>query len=293
MSCKQQQKKHIVRDFFRAYAKNVHANKLSFAIYTIMTCITIVIIVLTALNRQFESTFTAVISLILFLMPTFVEKNFRVELPTTLEIIAVLFVFCANILGEIGEFYTKIPFWDDLLHFTSGFIFAAFGFSLVGIFNRNTRFDFHLSPIFLSIVALCFAVTVGVVWEFFEFSADIFLHTDMQKDTIITHIYSAELNPDGQKPTVITDIVKTVITTADGTVREVAGYLDIGLLDTMKDLFVDFCGACLFCVFGYFYARHSGKGHIAKQFIPRVEDEPHEISDSYSKSTDDSRNQKI
>lgn len=280
-------KRGTLKDFFRAYAKNVHANKLSFFIYTLMTCITVVIIVLTALNQQFESTFTAVISLILFLMPTFVEKNFRVELPTTLEIIAVLFVFCANILGEIGEFYTKIPFWDDLLHFTSGFIFAAFGFSLVGIFNRNTRFDFLLSPIFLSVVALCFAVTVGVVWEFFEFSADVFLHTDMQKDSIVTHIYSAELNADGQTPVVITDIVKTMITTADGTVHEVNGYLDIGLMDTMKDLFVDFCGAFLFCVFGYFYAGHSGKGRIAKQFIPRVDDGADDSSGACQTPTED------
>ncbi|MBQ8309972.1 MAG: hypothetical protein IJX80_03050 [Clostridia bacterium] len=260
-----------LRAFFKAYSENVHANKVSFAIYTTMSVITVAVIVLTALNRQFESTFTAVISLILFLLPTFVEKSFRVQLPTALEIIAVLFVFCANILGEIGAFYTRFPFWDDMLHYTSGFIFAAFGFALVGIFNRNNRFDFHLSPIFLSVVALCFAVTVGVVWEFFEFAADTFLHTDMQKDFIVTHIYSAEMNPDGQAPLLIENIVQTVITAQDGSVYTVDGYLDIGLLDTMKDLFVDFAGALLFCTFGYFYAGHSDKGRIAKQFIPRVE----------------------
>ena len=260
-----------LRAFFRAYSKNVHANKLSFAIYTTMSLVTVAVIVLTALNRQFESTFTAVISLILFLLPTFVEKSFRVQIPTALEMIAVLFVFCANILGEIGAFYTRFPFWDDMLHYTSGFIFAAFGFALVGIFNRNSRFDFHLSPIFLSVVALCFAVTVGVVWEFFEFSADMLLHTDMQKDFIVTHIYSAEMNPDGQSPLLIESITKTVITTASGATYTVNGYLDVGLLDTMKDLFVDFSGALLFCVFGYFYAGHSEKGRIAKQFIPRVE----------------------
>ena len=237
-----------------------------------MSLITVAVMVLTALNRQFESTFTAFISLILFLLPTFVEERLRIRLPTALEIIAVLFVFCANILGEIAAFYTKIPFWDDMLHYTSGFIFAAFGFALVEIFNRNGRFDFHLSPIFLSIVALCFAVTVGVVWEFFEFSADVLLHTDMQKDFIVSQIYSAELNPDGQAPRIVEGIVQSTVTTARGEVVTVSGYLDIGLLDTMKDLFVDFAGAVLFCVFGYFYASHSDKGRIARQFIPRVEE---------------------
>ena len=260
-----------LRSFFRAYSKNVHANKLSFVIYTVMSLLTVAVMALTALDRQFESTFTAFISLVLFLLPTFVEESFRIRLPTALEIIAVLFVFCANILGEIGAFYTRIPFWDDMLHYTSGFIFAAFGFALVEIFNRNAKFDCHLSPIFLSVVALCFAVTVGVVWEFFEFAADALLHTDMQKDFIVSQIFSAELNPDGQAPKVIEGIVQSTITTADGNAVTVMGYLDIGLLDTMKDLFVDFAGAVLFCVFGYFYASHSNKGRIARQFIPRVE----------------------
>lgn len=265
-----------LRAFFKAYSKNVHANKLSFAIYTTMSLITVAVIALTALSGQFESTFTAVLSLILFLLPTFVEERLRIRLPVALEIVAVLFVFCANILGEIAAFYTKIPFWDDILHYTSGFIFAAFGFALVEIFNRNGRFDFHLSPIFLSVVALCFAVTVGVLWEFFEFGADFLLHTDMQKDFIVENIYSAEMNPDGQAPKIMENVLQTVITTKDGAIYVVDGYLDIGLLDTMKDLFVDFAGAVLFCVFGYFYASHSGKGRIAKQFIPRVKSEQRE-----------------
>ena len=259
-----------LRHFFEHFQKKVHANKISFATYVIMGCITVAVIVQTVINRQFESTFTAVLSLILFLLPTFVEESFRIKLPTALEIVAVLFVFCANILGEIGAYYTKFPFWDDMLHYTSGFIFAAFGFSLVEIFNRHRDFDFHLSPIFLSLVALCFSVTVGVVWEFFEFACDVFLYTDMQKDFIISSIYSAEMNPAGQAPMPIPDIVQTVITTAEGEQVTVQGYLDIGLLDTMKDLFVDFAGAFLFCVIGYFYSNNSAKGKIAKQFVPRV-----------------------
>ena len=206
-----------------------------------------------------------------FLLPTFVEESFRIKLPMALEIIAVLFVFCANILGEIASFYTIFPFWDDMLHYTSGFIFAAFGFALVDILNRHRNVDFHLSPIFLSLVALCFSMSVGVVWEFFEFAADTFLRTDMQKDFIVSHIYSAELNAAGQDPFRIRDIVQTTVQTADGSLHVIEGYLDIGLLDTMKDLFVDFAGALLFAFIGYFYSSSgSAKGRLAKQFVPRV-----------------------
>ncbi len=271
MSSRQKGQSGRLRQFLHAFSLKVHANKLSFTIYVIMGVLTSAMLVYTLLTQQFESAFTALLSLILFMLPTFVEESFRIKLPMALEIIAILFVFCANILGEIGAFYSIFPFWDDMLHYTSGFIFAAFGFALVDILNRNRNVDFHLSPVFLSLVALCFSVTVGVVWEFFEFAADTFLRTDMQKDFIVEHIYSAELNSAGQDPFRIRDIVQTVVTTASGEIHVINGYLDIGLLDTMKDLFVDFAGALLFALIGYFYSSSgSAKGRIAKQFVPRV-----------------------
>ncbi len=260
-----------VREFLAAFVCRVRANKISFAIYALMGVITSLVIVLTFIDRQYESTFTAVLSLLLFMLPTFVEESFRIKLPVALEIVAVLFVFCANILGEIFAFYTLLPFWDDMLHYTSGFIFAAFGFSLVELFNRNVKFDFHLSPIFVSTVAFCFAVTVGVVWEFFEFGADMLLHTDMQKDMMVRELYSAHLNPAGQAPIGIGEIAHTVITTEGGEVVHLGGYLDIGLFDTMKDLLVDVLGALLFCIIGFFYTGHSAHARLARQFIPRVE----------------------
>lgn len=260
-----------LKAFFFSFAARVRANRLSFVIYALMGLITATVIVLTFLGGQYESTFTAVLSLFLFLLPTLVEEGLRIKLPEALEIVAVLFVFCANILGEIFAFYTLLPFWDDMLHYTSGFIFAAFGFSLVEILNRNTKFDFHLSPFFVATVALCFAVTVGVVWEMFEFGADVLLHTDMQKDTLVGEIHSALLNPLGQAPVGIGEIASTTVVSETGETLVIAGYLDIGLLDTMKDLFVDLLGALLFCTIGFLHMRHSSHGRLARRFIPRVE----------------------
>lgn len=261
-----------IRAFLAAFARRVRANRLTFAIYALMGLITMIVIVWTFIDGQYESTFTAVLSLFLFMLPTLVEEGLQIKLPQAMEIASVLFVFCANILGEILEFYTLLPFWDDMLHYTSGFIFAAFGFSLVELFNRNAKFDFHLSPFFVSTVALCFAVTVGVLWEMFEFCADMILHTDMQKDRLVTEIHSALLNPSGQAPVGISGITATEVTGVGGELLLINGYLDIGLIDTMKDLFIDLLGAILFCSIGFLYMKHTTRGRIARQFIPRVEE---------------------
>lgn len=271
-------KKGRIGIFFKSFLKKVRNNRFSFVIYVTMGVITSLVIFLTFIAGHYESTFTAVLSLFLFLLPTFVEESFRIKLPVAMEIVAVLFVFSANILGEIAGFYVLFPFWDDMLHYTSGFIFAAFGFSLVDIFNRHTRFDFYLSPIFISLVALLFAMTVGVVWEFFEFSADLLLGTDMQKDFIVRDINSIRLGDGEQLPVRIHEIAQTVIVTESGEEIVIDGYLDIGLLDTMKDLFVDFLGALFFCIIGFFYTGKSKKGRLARRFIPRVECDAREDS---------------
>jgi hypothetical protein len=212
---------------------------------------------------------------VLYLLPHFIEKSFRIELPTTLEIIAFVFIFCAEILGEIECYYIRYPLWDTMLHTTSGFVFAAFGFCLLDMLNRNKKLSLNLSPLSLSLVAFCFSMTVGVLWEFFEFGADYFLRFDMQKDTLLSGLSTVTLDITNSNTAVLLDdITKTVIEHANGTITVIeGGYLDIGIYDTMKDLFVNFIGAVVFSFIGYFYVKHRGKGKIAKQFIPIVEKE--------------------
>ena len=209
---------------------------------------------------------------VLLLIPPFVERSFHVRLPATLEILAYIFVFCAEILGEIGDFYRLIPFWDAMLHTFNGFMFAAFGFCLVDIFNKNKRFRFELSPFFLALVAFCFSMTIGVLWEFFEYSADTLLSTDMQKDALRQSINTVTIPNDlGEKVTHINGIAGTDIILENGEIITLNGYLDLGLVDTMKDLFVNFIGAVIFCFFGFFYVKKRGQGNFARQFIPVFE----------------------
>ena len=249
--------------------EQIKTDKKAYTVYAILSMLILTVIVRSAFLGRWENVFTGVLASLLLLIPPVVERSFHINLPTTLEIFAYLFVFCAEILGEIGNFYMHFPFWDTMLHTFNGFMFAAFGFCLVDIFNKTKRFRFQLSPVFLALVAFCFSMTIGVLWEFFEFGADMLLHTDMQKDTLTAVINSVSLPNDlGEKVTHVTDIVSTTVVTAGGEVIVMNGYLDICLADTVKDLFLNFICAVLFSVLGYFYVKHRGRGRVAEQFIP-------------------------
>ena len=245
-------------------------NKRVFTLYIVLRLSVILIMIAQFFNGNYENFFLCILTLILFTIPSFIEKNYHIDLPDTLEVIILLFIYSAEILGELRSFYVIFPFWDTMLHTLNGFLAAAIGFSMVDILNRNKKSSFQLSPFFMALVAFCFSMTIGVLWEFFECGMDIFFHMDMQKDTIVTGISSVLLNPEGLNRAVrIRDIQSTVVNGQD---LGIQGYLDIGLLDTMKDLFVNFIGAVVFSTIGYFYVKTRGEGKFAKKFIPHPMD---------------------
>ena len=244
---------------------------LVFAVYCIVRLIVIVSLAAALLRRDFESAFTCVLVLVLFLIPLFLERSLAIKLPTTLEIIILLFIFAAEILGELQCYFIQYPNWDTMLHTTSGFLCAAVGFSLIDILNRDSKIKFSLSPVYVAVVAFCFSMTIGVLWEFFEFGADRVLGLDMQKDTVVHTITSVSLDETMQnKPVTISDIHSVQV---DGQDLGFDGYLDIGLYDTMEDLFVNFIGAVTFSIIGFFYLKQRGKGRFARQFIPVIKEE--------------------
>ncbi len=262
--------------YYRSYRKKLESASTKVKlIYFVLRASVIAILIRELMTRNFYNAFLCVISLLLFTVPGFISEHYNIGLPDTLEIIIYIFIYSSEILGEIDDFYLLFPYWDTLLHCVNGFLCAAIGFSLVDILNHNSK-HIRLSPAYLSLAAFCFSMTVGVSWEFFELSADRFLLADMQKDTIVERISSIELNPDRvNRPVIINDIVETQITTADGSVYVIeGGYLDVGLYDTMNDLFVNLIGAAVFSFFGYFYIKYRDINHtfIAERFIPYVED---------------------
>lgn len=247
--------------------------KSSIAVYFILRILVIICMIFQIIHGDMNNAFLCLLSLLLFTVPFFVEKKFKIELPNTLEIFIMLFIFAAEILGEINNFYGVIPFWDSLLHTLNGFLAAGVGFALFDLLNKNTK-AVKLSSLFLSIVAFCFSMTIGVLWECFEFAADQYLKTDMQKDRIVTSVNSVLMNEEKiNVPIKLKDIETTIIVSKDddGNVFKTTidgGYLDIGITDTMKDLFVNFIGAAVFCIFGFLYLKNRNKYTFINHFMP-------------------------
>ena len=255
----------------RREAEHLWKEKRSVTLVYILLRTSVVLVMLAQIfNRNFENVFLCVLTLLLFMMPSFMKRKLDVELPNTLEIIILLFIFAAEILGELKCYFITFHHWDTMLHTTTGFLCAATGFALIDILNRNSRIKFQLSPIYVALVAFCFSMTVGVLWEFFEFGMDRLFQMDMQKDTVVNSITSVMLDPTNSNIPVTIDGITSV--QVNGQELGFGGYLDIGLYDTMKDLFVNFIGAVVFSAIGYFYIKHRGHGKLAKAFIPTITD---------------------
>ena len=256
-----------LKQFYKAMQMELREHKSSFLVYFILRVLVIVVLCVQIHERNFESVFLSVLTLLMLLIPSFVQVTFRIELPTVLESIILLFIFAAQILGEINGFYVKIPFWDTMLHTLNGFLAAAIGFSLVDILNKSEKLVFTLSPFFAVMVAFCFSMTIGVVWEIFEFGMDQVGGFDMQKDTVVQWISSVHLDPTGgNTPTALRGILEVYV---NGTPLQLGGYLDIGLYDTMYDLIVNLIGAFVFSTFAYIYLKKKENEKLMGRFIMR------------------------
>ncbi|NLZ67513.1 MAG: hypothetical protein GX903_00690 [Spirochaetales bacterium] len=252
----------------KAFISELKARPGLTCVYLFVRVSVIGVLIAQIFNQDWFNVFLCVFSLLLFTVPSLIEKRLKIDVPDTLEVIVLIFIYSAEILGEIKAYYISFPFWDTMLHTTTGFLAAAVGFSLVDLLNRNKPENFNLSPFYMAVVAFCFSMTIAVLWEFFEFSGDHFLGLDMQKDTVIHTIRTVALDETrSNKVVTISDINEVYI---HGKELGLGGYLDIGLIDTMKDMFVNFIGALVFSVIGFFYVKNRGKGRFAKRFIPTL-----------------------
>ena len=272
MKDKREKRKNRMKALRQAVNMELKEHRSTFIVFSILRILVIVCMVRQIFLHNYESFFLSVLTLLLLYIPIWLQVKLRIEIPIGLEISILCFIFAAEILGEINAFYIVIPGWDTILHTLNGFLCAAVGFSLVLLLNDNEKLTFDLSPFFLALVAFCFSMTVGVMWEFFEFGVDRFLNFDMQKDTIVNMVSSVMLDPAKANHSIaVREIADVILVHGDGTQQALGlgGYLDIGLYDTMKDLFVNFIGAVVFSVIGFVYARGRGKRSVISLFVPR------------------------
>lgn len=246
------------------------SNKTTSTVYMILRILVIFCMIREIVNGNILNALLCILSLILFLLPFFVEKTFKIDLPVTLEVMIFIFIFSAEILGEINNFYGTIPYWDSILHTLNGFLAASVGFSLIYLLNENIE-SFNLSPIFVAIFAFCFSMTIGIVWEFFEYGMDKYFNFDMQKDTYVDKINTVTIDPKQDNTVIKIDEVNYTIVydENDKQLVKLDGYLDIGLHDTIKDLWVNFIGATVYSIFGYLYIINKDKYKIVEKFLTR------------------------
>ena len=255
-------------DYKNSLVDSYKKNKRTFIFYLILRGLVILTLIRCIITQNYESAAICILPLLLFLMPAVLQKQMKIEFPAVFQAIIFGFIYAAEILGEVNHYYVIIPGWDTMLHTMNGFLCAAIGFSLIYLLNRGSK-HFNLSPFYLTLVAFCFSMTVGVIWEFFEFAMDQLFYVDMQKDFIVQSIGSVTLDPnDSGMPFIIQNITDTVINTADGQSYIVpGGYLDIGIIDTMKDLLVNLVGAVAFSIIGYTTLKFSKKSAIADNLM--------------------------
>lgn len=243
-----------------------------FMLYFLLRALVLVTLVRSAFLGHYEHMMLCVLTLLLLLLPSLIEHTLDIELPDLLESIILLFIFAAEILGEIDAFYIRIPFWDTILHTTWGFLCAGIGFALFDILNRSDSSKIKLTPLYMAISAIAFSMCIGACWEIFEYFADCFIGVDMQKDTLVHGINTVWLDPTNSNITIpVRDIVSSQINLASGEVIPIpGGYLDIGIHDTMADLIVNLIGALVFAVLGFAYVKTRDHNSFAARFIPRV-----------------------
>ena len=243
--------------------------KSSLLVYFILRFLVILFLIRQIILGHFDSALLCVLSLFLLILPIIIQKRFKITLPNTLEAIIYIFIFSAEILGEIYNFYGNIPNWDLILHTLNGFLCAAVGLSLIDLLNKNSK-SIKLSPLYVAIASFCFSMTIGVCWEFIEYAFDKTTLVDMQKDKMITSITSVEFDPNkSNKAVKIGKIDHTILYNDQNEELMVieGGYLDIGLNDTMEDLLVNFIGATTYSILGFFYIKNRDKYTLASKFI--------------------------
>lgn len=154
--------------------------------------------------------------LLLTALPMLILRRLEIYIPPEFELLTISFIFAALFLGEIQDFYGRFWWWDLALHTTSGVLLGILGFLLVYVLNETPRLDVHMQPGFVAFFAFCFALTVGALWEIFEFAMDRLAGTNMQK------LFLGDPS---------------------------------GLTDTMWDLAVDTLGALAIALAGYLYMK--------------------------------------
>lgn len=129
-----------------------------------------------AWHHDWTGVFVAAQALVISFLPNLLKKFFGIHTPFALRVGTVLFMFATLILGEIADFYNTFWWWDLILHGAASVGLALIAFITLLIFF--THIDLRPTALFASVLAVGLAVSVGVLWELYEFIIDSLFATD-------------------------------------------------------------------------------------------------------------------
>lgn len=159
--------------------------KLQIYVIRLFQMLLIIAVIASIIAQNWLNLFTSILTLILIYLPTYISDKRYIYIPSGFQFIIIVFIFAAIYLGELHSFYLRFWWWDSMLHFISGIVLGFIGFILVYILNKDELIDVFLSPFFIALFSFCFAITVGVFWEIFEFWMDTLFGLNMQKSGIV------------------------------------------------------------------------------------------------------------
>lgn len=173
-------------------------------------------------------------ALITINIPAFIQRRFKIYIPSILQLVAVLLIYAHFILGEIFRAYDHLMWFDKTLHTLNGLAFALLGFSMINLLNNSGDQYKKLSPFFVSLFSFCFCLAVSYVWELFEFMMDSAFKLNMQrwKDGLVD--VGTGVNAYTQGTGLVDTMIDMLVMMLGGALVSVIGYIS---LKTKKDLF--------------------------------------------------------
>lgn len=209
-------------------------------IFIIIKVLVLIILAIELLKGNLSNTFLCFLTLIILSISDLIFQYLNV--PFYLKLVSYLFIFFTEILGEIFNLYVLIPYFDNIMHYTSGIIISALTYYFI---KKFPKIDSKL----VIILIFSLSISVGSIWEIFEYTSDKILKTDMQKDTIILEITSVLFDENNTKP--ITQQISTITVNNEDYIQKYGGYIDIGLIDTMTDIIMGLLGTLTYIIFKY------------------------------------------
>ena len=160
-------------------------DKVKLLIYILFRASIIVAGTIAVFKADWTNLALSLVTLLLTFLPAIFRKQFHIYYPGEFEIVILLFIYASMYLGEMHSFYYRFWWWDVMLHALSGVIVGAIGFSLVYIFNSEENLAIKLSPAFVAIFSFSFALSMGALWEIYEFFMDSSFGLNMQKSGLV------------------------------------------------------------------------------------------------------------